>query len=87
MTIILMVAAAAAAAAPAHNIAPGSQLITAVQACQNIKEDAARLQCYDRSVSALATANARGDVAVVDKQQMREARRSLFGFSVAAVPF
>jgi hypothetical protein len=87
MTIILMMAAAAAVAAPAHNIAPSSQLITAVQACQNIKEDAARLQCYDRSVSALATANARGDVAVVDKQQMREARRSLFGFSVPKLPF
>jgi len=87
MTIILMMAAAAAVAAPAHNIAPSSQLITAVQACQNIKEDAARLQCYDRSVSALATANARGDVAVVDKQQMREARRSLFGFSVPKIPF
>src|SRR5689334_2373087 len=88
MTIILMMAAAAAAAAPAHGAAPaGSQLINAVQACQTIRDDAARLQCYDRSVSALAVANARGDVRIVDRQQMREARRSLFGFGGVRIPF
>jgi len=85
----LMVAAAAAFAAPHPKpaIEPGSKLITAVQACQQIKEDTARLACYDRSVSALASANARGDVAVVDREQMREARKSLFGFAIPKLPF
>jgi len=89
MTIAFMVAAAAAMAAPHPKLAPasGSKLVTAVQACQPIKDDAARLACYDRSVSALTAANARGDVAVVDREQMRETRRSLFGFSVPKLPF
>ena len=88
MAIAILLAAAAATAAPPHPvIAPGSQLINAVQACQQVKDDAARLACYDRSVSALTSASARGDVTVVDRQQMREARRSLFGFSVPKLPF
>ena len=64
-----------------------SQLVSAVQNCQQIREDAARLACYDRNVSALAAASARGDVTVVDRTQMREVRRSLFGFSVPRLPF
>ena len=87
MAIILFMAAAAAAAPPRPTIAPGSGLISSVQACQQIKDDPARLACFDRSVAALASANARGDVAVVDRQQMREARRTLFGFAVPRLPF
>ena len=89
MAIAFMVAAAAAMAAPHPKLAPasGSKLVAAVQACQQIKDDAARLACYDRSVSALTAADARGDVAVVDREQMRETRRSLFGFSVPKLPF
>ena len=87
MAIILFMAAAAAAAPPRPTIAPGSGLISSVQACPQIKDDPARLACFDRSVAALASANARGDVAVVDRQQMREARRTLFGFAVPRLPF
>src|SRR4051794_35404502 len=83
----LILAAAAAAPHPTLNVAQGSELIRQVQACQLIKEDAARLACYDRNVSALTTANARGDVTVVDRSQMRAARRSLFGFDVGRLPF
>lgn len=87
MAIAIMMAAAAFAARPGPQPMPASQLVSAVQGCQQIREDAARLACFDRSVSALTAANARGDVTVMDRQQMREARRSLFGFSIPKLPF
>jgi hypothetical protein len=88
-SLVTLVAAAAAAAAPAPQakVSAGSQLVGAVQNCRGIADNAARLACYDRSVGALADANARGDVQVVDRSQMREVRRSLFGFSVPKLPF
>lgn len=84
-----LIAAAAAFAAPAQSgsVVSGSQLVTAVEACQAVKEDSARLACFDRSVAALKQANARGDLAIVDRNQMRQARRSLFGLSIPKLPF
>ena len=89
MAIEFIMAAMAAAAAPhpALTVTAGSKLVSSVQACQQIKEDAARLACYDRSVAALTSANERGDVSIVDREQMRAARRSLFGFSIPGLPF
>ena len=74
-------------AASSVTVTAGSKLVSAVQACQQIKEDAARLACYDRSVAALTSASERGDVSIVDREQMRAARRSLFGFSIPGLPF
>ena len=87
---MIMVAAALAATAAPQQLTPaqaGSQLVVAVQNCRALQADAARLACYDRSVSALAEANARGDVKVIDRGQMREVRRSLFGFAMPRLPF
>jgi len=75
----------AAVAAPKPQ--PSSPLLSDVQKCRQIGEDAARLACYDRTVNVLATASARGDINVIDRQSMREVRRSLFGFSVPKLPF
>ena len=80
----------AAAAAPPHaaNTNVGrSQRITAIQNCQAIKDNTARLACYDQAASALVTATTRGDVAIVDRNQAKQVRRSLFGFSLPRFPF
>jgi hypothetical protein len=80
--------AAAAAPAPAANPKMGqSQLVTAIQNCQAVKDNAARLACYDQAASALVTATTRGDVAIVDRNQVKQVRRSLFGFSLPSFPF
>jgi hypothetical protein len=88
-TVLILAAAVAAAAVPhAEAQSPGrSQLVTTVENCRQITDNAARLACYDQSVSALSAATARGDVQVVDRGQMREARRSLFGFGNLRLPF
>ena len=61
---------------------PVSALLNALTACQSIADDALRLSCYDREARALTSAAQAGDVRVVDRADIRAARRSLFGFSV-----
>jgi hypothetical protein len=88
MHVILLFGAVAAAAAPhpsARAEVGGSELVKAVQNCQSIHEDAARLACYDLAAGALVNATNRGEVAIVDRNQVRQARRSLFGFSLPRI--
>jgi hypothetical protein len=83
-------AAAAAAPVPANSGTADlsrSGLVIAVESCRKITDNAARLACFDKSVSELAAARAKGDVAVVDRKQVQEVRRSLFGFGGLKLPF
>ncbi|HYC94126.1 MAG TPA: hypothetical protein VEB39_00335 [Sphingomicrobium sp.] len=64
-----------------------SPLVHALQACQAIADPAQRLACYDKQAGALLTATSKGDVAVVDKSEVRKARKSLFGFGMPKIPF
>ncbi len=89
-SVLALAAAAAVVAAPqgAQTKDLGrSQLVTTVEACRPITDNNARLACYDRAVGALAAASARGEIAVVDRNQVREVRRSLFGFAIPKLPF
>src|SRR6185295_9795893 len=43
--------------------------------------------CYDRTAPALVTASKSGEINIVDRGQLRQARRSLFGFSMPKLPF
>ena len=64
-----------------------SPLVRALAACRATADDAARLRCYDAAAGALTSAAAKGDVVVVDQQDLKKARRSLFGFSMPKLPF
>lgn len=59
-----------------------SKLLTDVTRCRDITASAERLACYDASVAALDTAEKQQDLVVVDRQQVREARKTLFGISL-----
>ncbi|HEV2043592.1 MAG TPA: hypothetical protein VGR05_02825 [Sphingomicrobium sp.] len=65
--------------------APPPKIFTDVVQCRSITDSAERLACFDRSVGALATAQASRDIYVADKEAMREARRGLFGFSLPKI--
>lgn len=86
---IVAIALIAAAASPAVSKTPPpkSPLISAVEACQAIADGSLRLACFDRAGPALVAAARAGDVAIVDRVQLRAARRSLFGFSMPRLPF
>jgi len=62
--------------------APPPKIFTDVVQCRAITDSAQRLACFDRSVGALADAQASKDLYVADKDAMREARRGLFGFNL-----
>lgn len=53
-----------------------------LKACQQISDDAQRLACFDQAVGRIVTAEEAGDVQVVDREDVRQTRRSLFGFSL-----
>ncbi|MEW5684833.1 MAG: hypothetical protein AB1942_07940 [Pseudomonadota bacterium] len=53
--------------------------------CRKITEDAGRLACYDQAAGALETAEAKGDVVIVDREQARQVRRQAFGFSMPSL--
>jgi hypothetical protein len=54
--------------------------------CRAIAEAAARLQCFDTAAAALEQAAERRDVVVVDRAQVRESRRRLFGLALPSLP-
>ena len=59
-------------------------LLTAVTQCRAVANAAARLACFDKSVAALDTAEANKAVVVIDRQQVDETRRNLFGVALPA---
>jgi hypothetical protein len=51
-------------------------------ACRSVAADAERLACYDKAVSALDQAQKSGAVVVVDREQIKEAKKDAFGFNL-----
>ncbi|MFL6757986.1 MAG: hypothetical protein ACJ8EG_10500 [Sphingomicrobium sp.] len=64
-----------------------SPLVGALQTCRALADPTQRLACFDKEAGALLDAALKGDVAVVDKSEVRQARKSLFGFAMPKVPF
>lgn len=62
-----------------------SSALDAVLACRSQTDSAARLACYDAAAGRLDQAQTTGEVVVVDREQVQQARRSLFGFSLPSI--
>lgn len=83
--IVLLAASlgSAAIAAPKTSKTPAPPADFArLIACRSITDSTQRLACYDREVGVVGTANARGDLVVMDREEVRKTRRSLFGLSL-----
>lgn len=76
---LLLLAAASAAGAQTAAEPVRSPALSRVVGCRGVADTAERLSCYDREVAALEAAEARKDVVVVDREQLRKTRRTLFG--------
>lgn len=59
-----------------------SPLIGKLETCTAITDNADRLACFDREVGALVGATNEGEVKVVQTEDIAQARRRLFGFSL-----
>jgi hypothetical protein len=53
--------------------------------CRKLSDNAARLACYDAAAAEIDTAEAKGDIVVVDREQARQVRRQAFGFSLPSI--
>ncbi|WP_108810909.1 hypothetical protein [Sphingorhabdus sp. Alg231-15] len=60
-------------------------IYTDLVACKNILEAEQRLACFDEKVAALETAQSNNQVVIADREQVREARRGLFGLSLPRI--
>jgi len=54
----------------------------AVIDCRALADAGQRLACFDRTVGAMAAANAQKELVVLDREAVRETRRGLFGFNL-----
>lgn len=59
-----------------------SGLLTAAVHCRSIAASPERLACYDRTVRALDEAEQTRDVIVIDRAQVRQTRKTLFGLTL-----
>ena len=75
------------AAAAAPQPAPIANEVTAIAACRGIADGAARLACYDQAANKLQQALASKDLTVLSRADVRQTRRSLFGFTLPKIPF
>lgn len=61
-------------------------VVESLSRCQGITAPDARLACFEAAASAIKAAVKAKDVTILDRQDVRKARRSLFGFSVPHIP-
>lgn len=62
-----------------------SKILTDVVDCRKITDSTERLACYDKAVGAMDVAEKDRQIVVVDKEQVQEARRSVFGLSLPRI--
>lgn len=81
---LLLVSAAPLAAQDARAEAEdvSGDYLDSLKTCQAILDNSQRLACFDQAVGAMVTASDAGDVQVVDREDVRQTRRSLFGFNL-----
>lgn len=53
--------------------------------CREQADPALRLACYDAAAGAMIAAEEEGELKIVDRQEVRKTRRSLFGFSLPSL--
>ncbi len=61
--------------------------IVALQACRAKIDPAVRLACYDSAVDVLSAATASRELVIIDKVEVKSARKGLFGFTLPRIPF
>ena len=65
--------------------AKSGTLIGQLGDCRAIRADADRLACFDRAVGAVVEAQRKSDIVILDRGEVRKAKRSLFGFSLPSI--
>lgn len=75
-----LLAGSSVSAAQTKNEPPAA--LSELTACRAVVEPAARLACYDREVAEFEAAEQNNDLMVLDRERVRQDRRSLFGLTL-----
>lgn len=78
--------AAISASAWADDRRARSTYVTQLTACRAVREDNARLQCYDKAVAALDQAESAKQVVILDQAQVDDTKKRLFGITLPRLP-
>jgi hypothetical protein len=73
--------------APHADAGQTSGPVAALQSCRAIADIATRAACYDQAVDKLVAATASREVVIVDRTEVRNARKGLFGFTMPRIGF
>ena len=79
---LLLAGSAGGALAQDNSAGQSIDYLERLKNCQQIVDNVARLECFDAAVSNIVTASETGEVRVVDREDVRQTRRSLFGFKL-----
>ncbi len=82
---LAVVVALGAGGASAQAPPAGAALVQRLTDCRKLTDDAARLVCFDGATAALAQAEAKGEIVVVDRAQAQAVQRQAFGFSLPSL--
>jgi hypothetical protein len=61
------------------------EAFTQMLQCRTLTDDATRLACYDQAAAKLQTAQEKREIVVVDKAEVKEAKKGLFGFTLPQI--
>ena len=78
-------ACAAPALAQQQQPAGTPNALAGLMSCRALTQDAQRLACFDREAQRLGTSVQAREVVVVDRESIRESRRSLFGLRLPRI--
>lgn len=82
LTGLLAISLPAAAFAQDAKPTERPEAFRSLLACRSITDASQRLACFDTQVANLDEAERKSDVVIVDRQQVRTAKRKLFGLSL-----
>lgn len=78
----LLGSAFASASAAGQDSKAAADPFDPLRACRAIAADVERLACFDRVSAVLVAAADEGDLSVVNREEVRKTRRTLFGFAL-----
>lgn len=85
-TLLMVASLAVAAPASAQDTTEQSSVIAdQLLNCRSITQAEARLACFDANAATFAAAREANQIVVLDREEVRQAKRSLFGFSLPRI--
>jgi hypothetical protein len=83
--LILIVADYAWSASVAAPAPSQPEIYSALLACRTVEDKDARLTCFEQATDRLEAAAQKGEVVVVDRQEIRKTKKTLFGLPLPSL--